>query len=47
MHELPWVQVQRQSDSMVLEMRTFMAGGAEIKVIVVRNGYHTHFYQWF
>jgi len=45
-HDLPWVQVQRQSDSMVLGMCTFLASGAEIKVTAVRNGYYAHTYQW-
>jgi hypothetical protein len=31
---------------MVLDMCTFVAGGAEIKVTAVRNGYHAPPYQW-
>src|SRR6267154_582255 len=45
-HGLSWVRGQRRCDSMVLEMCTFMACGAEITVTTVRNGYIADSCQW-
>jgi hypothetical protein len=45
-HRLPRIRGQRRSDSMVLEMCTFLAGGTQITFTAVRNGYLAHSCQW-